>query len=104
MPFDSTTRIVIELIFIFLSMIPLKLFESFFIKFFYLCLFATQGYDLKPLVRSATDPKALTQAIAAIWAQRDDRYSELRVSEPMMGNDAAPSSTKRKVEMSYIGG
>jgi len=32
MPFDSTTRIVIELIFIFLSMIPLKLFESFFIK------------------------------------------------------------------------
>ena len=70
----------------------------------YLCLFATQGYDLKPLVRSATDPKALTQAIAAIWAQRDDRYSELRVSEPMTGNDAAPSSTKRKVEMSYIGG
>jgi cyclic pyranopterin phosphate synthase len=70
----------------------------------YLCLFATQGYDLKPLVRSATDTKALTQAIAAIWAQRDDRYSELRVSEPMTGNDAAPSSTKRKVEMSYIGG
>ena len=31
-PFDSTTRIIIELIFIFLSMIPLKLFESFFIK------------------------------------------------------------------------
>jgi len=70
----------------------------------YLCLFATQGYDLKPLVRSATDPKALTQAIAAIWAQRDDRYSELRVSEPLTGNDATPSSTKRKVEMSYIGG
>ena len=70
----------------------------------YLCLFAAQGYDLKPLVRSATDTKALTQAIAAIWAQRDDRYSELRVSEPLTGDDATPSSTKRKVEMSYIGG
>ncbi len=70
----------------------------------YLCLFATQGYDLKPLVRSATDPKALTQAIAAIWAQRDDRYSELRVSEPMTGELSTPSGIKRKVEMSYIGG
>ena len=70
----------------------------------YLCLFATQGYDLKPLVRSATDPKALTQAIAAIWSQRDDRYSELRVSEPMTGKPSTPSGIKRKVEMSYIGG
>ena len=70
----------------------------------YLCLFATQGYDLKPLVRSATDPKALTQAIAAIWSQRDDRYSELRVSEPMTGEPSTPSGIKRKVEMSYIGG
>ena len=70
----------------------------------YLCLFATQGYDLKPLVRSATDPKALTQAIAAIWAQRDDRYSEQRVSEPMTGDPSTPSGIKRKVEMSYIGG
>lgn len=32
MPFDSTTRIIIELMFIFLLMIPLKFFESFFIK------------------------------------------------------------------------
>jgi len=70
----------------------------------YLCLFATQGYDLKPLVRSTTDPQALTQAIAAIWSQRDDRYSELRVSEPVSGIDPSPSGTKRKVEMSYIGG
>jgi cyclic pyranopterin phosphate synthase len=72
----------------------------------YLCLFATQGYDLKSLVRSATDPKALTQAIAAIWAQRDDRYSELRVSEPLTDSDShsSPSGTQRKVEMSYIGG
>jgi cyclic pyranopterin phosphate synthase len=70
----------------------------------YLCLFATQGYDLKPLVRSTTDSQALTQAIAAIWSQRDDRYSELRVSEPASGIDPSPSGTKRKAEMSYIGG
>jgi cyclic pyranopterin phosphate synthase len=70
----------------------------------YLCLFASQGYDLKPLVRSELDQSALTQAIAAIWSQRDDRYSELRVSEPELENGSTPSGAKRKVEMSYIGG
>ena len=70
----------------------------------YLCLFASQGYDLKALVRSDLDQSALTQAIAAIWSQRDDRYSELRVSEPLLDNASTPSGAKRKVEMSYIGG
>jgi cyclic pyranopterin phosphate synthase len=70
----------------------------------YLCLFASQGYDLKPLVRSELDQSALTQAIAAIWSQRDDRYSELRVSESESENGSTPSGAKRKVEMSYIGG
>jgi len=70
----------------------------------YLCLFASQGYDLKALVRSDLDQSALTQAIAAIWSQRDDRYSELRVSEPALDNASTPSGAKRKVEMSYIGG
>ena len=70
----------------------------------YLCLFASQGYDLKPLVRSELDQSALTQDIAAIWSQRDDRYSELRVSEPELENGSTPSGAKRKVEMSYIGG
>jgi cyclic pyranopterin phosphate synthase len=69
----------------------------------YLCLFASQGYDLKPLVRSDLDQSALTQAIAAIWSQRDDRYSELRVSEPSQNNTTSRGA-KRKVEMSYIGG
>jgi cyclic pyranopterin phosphate synthase len=72
----------------------------------YLCLFASQGYDLKPLVRDSQNPQALTQAIAAIWSQRTDRYSELRRQE----NDGTPHSIdssaakRRKVEMSYIGG
>lgn len=71
---------------------------------FYLCLFASQGYDLKPLVRGELGQSALTQAIADIWSHRDDRYSELRVSEPLAEQDAKPSGGKRKVEMSYIGG
>ncbi len=70
----------------------------------YLCLFASQGYDLKPLVRSEMDQSALTQAIADIWSHRDDRYSELRVSELLEVQDAPLSGGKRKVEMSYIGG
>nr|WP_315226174.1 GTP 3',8-cyclase MoaA [uncultured Limnohabitans sp.] len=66
----------------------------------YLCLFATQGYDLRTLMRqdSATDDQ-LASAIGHIWHRRDDRYSELRASLPA---DNAPAV--RRVEMSYIGG
>jgi cyclic pyranopterin phosphate synthase len=72
----------------------------------YLCLFASQGYDLKPLVRDSQNPEALTQAIAAIWSQRTDRYSELRRQEndePSLAVDSS-AAKRRKVEMSYIGG
>ncbi len=71
----------------------------------YLCLFASQGYDLKPVIRSSQQPEALTQAIAAIWSQRTDRYSELRQQEPALASTEDGSLLKRrKVEMSYIGG
>jgi len=72
----------------------------------YLCLFATQGYDLKTLVRDNPDPNALTQAIAAIWSQRADRYSELRRAENNSNDSQADNAkaSRRKVEMSYIGG
>ncbi len=72
----------------------------------YLCLFASQGYDLKSLLRNTESTEAITQAIAAIWAQRGDRYSELRSLAPNTdeGDQSLPSSHKRKVEMSYIGG
>jgi GTP 3',8-cyclase len=61
----------------------------------YTCLFASQGHDLRALLRSgATDPE-LTQALADIWHLRSDRYSEIR-----SGATAGVS----KVEMSYIGG
>jgi GTP 3',8-cyclase len=64
----------------------------------YLCLFATQGHDLRHLLRDAkaTDEQ-IAGALAEIWTQRRDRYSELRSA------GLAPSS-ERKVEMHYIGG
>ena len=65
----------------------------------YLCLFATQGHDLKPLVRGHVSDAELASAIAAIWQGRDDRYSELRASLP-----PDEGSGQRRVEMSYIGG
>lgn len=65
----------------------------------YLCLFATHGHDLRPLVRSKASDDELASAIASIWQARDDRYSELRASMP-----ADASKGGRRIEMSYIGG
>lgn len=65
----------------------------------YLCLFATEGHDLRALLRSGADDDTLAAAIAHVWRHRDDRYSELR------GQHAADTgSGARRVEMSYIGG
>jgi len=67
----------------------------------YLCLFATQGYDLRALIRSeptVTD-NDLASAIGHIWQGRMDRYSELRAN---MAPEAHAGI--RRVEMSYIGG
>jgi cyclic pyranopterin phosphate synthase len=62
----------------------------------YTCLFASQGLDLKRVLRADDyDKQALYDLLAKHWSARDDRYSELRSA------DAAP---KNKVEMSYIGG
>ena len=66
----------------------------------YLCLFATQGYDLRSLLRQGhTSDADVASAIGRIWQGRDDRYSELRATLPA---DHAPAV--RRVEMSYIGG
>lgn len=61
----------------------------------FLCLFASQGYDVRSLVRSGADDKALADHIGGIWQQRTDRYSELRGHETVQ---------RQKIEMSYIGG
>lgn len=59
------------------------------------CLFATQGHDLRALLRGDFSDAQIEAAIAHIWKGRSDRYSELRSSE---------TAGLRKIEMSYIGG
>jgi GTP 3',8-cyclase len=65
----------------------------------YLCLFASQGYDIRALLRGGATDADLQSAIGHIWQGRTDRYSEQRSSL------AADTGTGgRRVEMSYIGG
>ena len=64
----------------------------------YLCLFATQGHDVRALLRNQATDAQLAAAIGQVWQQRDDRYSELR------GQQEPGQAAPRRVEMSYIGG
>lgn len=61
----------------------------------YTCLFATDGHDLRALLRGGASDGEIAEAISRIWRVRGDRYSEIRSSETV-GLD--------KIEMSYIGG
>ncbi len=72
----------------------------------YLCLFATQGHDLRALLRgdptlgvNAVDDAVLRAAVAQVWRRRHDRYSELR---GLYAAGILPALVKP--EMSYIGG
>ena len=66
----------------------------------YLCLFASEGHDLRALLRDPAGYSDLqvAAAIGALWQGREDRYSELR------GSAEGEAAARRKVEMSYIGG
>ncbi|WP_242671218.1 GTP 3',8-cyclase MoaA [Hylemonella gracilis] len=66
----------------------------------YLCLFAHQGHDLRGLLRAGASDQDIAAAIAGIWQQRADRYSELRASLPAESTAGA----RPRIEMSYIGG
>ncbi len=61
----------------------------------YTCLFASNGADLKTPMRAGEADEELEARIAAIWAARTDRYSELR-----------SEATRRlpRVEMFALGG
>jgi cyclic pyranopterin phosphate synthase len=61
----------------------------------YTCLFATEGTDLRELIRGGARDEDLSVAIARVWRARTDRYSEIRTAD---------TAKLRKVEMSYIGG
>ncbi|MFP3940462.1 MAG: GTP 3',8-cyclase MoaA [Thermoanaerobaculia bacterium] len=61
----------------------------------YTCLFATQGTDLRALLRGGATDDEIAEAVARIWTGRGDRYSEIRTEA---------TAARPKVEMSYIGG
>ena len=61
----------------------------------YTCLFATQGRDLRALLRGGNSDSEIAGFVAGTWQARDDRYSEIRTAETVRLD---------KVEMSYIGG
>jgi cyclic pyranopterin phosphate synthase len=61
----------------------------------YTCLFATQGFDLRALLRNGNSDERISDYIASIWLRRGDRYSEIRSEH---------TSGLPKIEMSYIGG
>ncbi len=61
----------------------------------YTCLFATEGFDVKSLLRSSLPDEGLRERIRARWQQRTDQYSQLRFHS---------QRTLRPIEMSYIGG
>ncbi len=61
----------------------------------YTCLFATQGRDLRHLLREGANDEYIAEVISSIWRKRSDRYSEIRTSKTVL---------LPKVEMSYIGG
>jgi len=64
----------------------------------YTCLFATEGTDLRELLRSGQDDTAIINCIKNVWEQRNDRYSDER-NEQTVAN-----RKKAKIEMSHIGG
>ena len=64
----------------------------------YTCLFAQSGHDLRAALRKGAGDEQLRRVIAAVWQERDDRYSEIRTAATAL----PPGSGK--IEMSYIGG
>tara|TARA_E500000331_G_scaffold118509_2_gene115622 strand:+ start:24350 stop:25267 length:918 start_codon:yes stop_codon:yes gene_type:complete len=61
----------------------------------YTCLFATQGTDLRMLLRTGASDSSISNVIGNLWQARTDNYSEIRSAE---------TASLRKIEMSYIGG
>jgi GTP 3',8-cyclase len=64
----------------------------------YTCLFASQGYDLRGLLRGGASNEEVSGYISGIWRRRLDAYSELRGQAPLQ------LGKRPKIEMSYIGG
>ncbi|EJR17710.1 MULTISPECIES: GTP 3',8-cyclase MoaA [Bacillus cereus group] len=63
---------------------------------FYTCLFATEGLDVRELLRGDFSDEELLSVIQDVWMNRKDRYSDERTEES--------AKNRPKIEMSYIGG
>lgn len=61
----------------------------------YTCLFASEGFDLRSMLRGGASVDEIRQGIETVWTGRKDRYSEERSEFPVSG---------KRVEMSHIGG
>lgn len=68
----------------------------------YTCLFASRGHDLRSVLRqtSLADDAHVAARLAALWQQRQDRYSQLRGT----ASEQAAHDASARVEMSFIGG
>lgn len=62
----------------------------------YTCLFASEGFDLRELIRSGMTDEELLAAITGVWERRADRYSDERTEQTV--------KNRKKINMSYIGG
>lgn len=60
------------------------------------CLFNGNGHDIRNFMRNGATDEQLAERITSIWNDRSDRYSDERT--------AATNKTRKKIEMSYIGG
>ena len=69
----------------------------------YTCLFASpeRGLDLRPWLDPALPQEALQAAIAGLWQQRHDRWSEERQAA---WSATAPQPAGAHAEMAYLGG
>lgn len=65
----------------------------------YTCLFASDGHDLRALLRGGASDDELSTVMANIWRERTDRYSEERAN-----NTEPRKPGAKRIEMSYIGG
>jgi cyclic pyranopterin phosphate synthase len=65
------------------------------------CLFSTEGYDLKALVRGNASDEEILAAISGVWAARRDRYSEERWEALRAGR---PLPSQPRLEMIRLGG
>lgn len=62
----------------------------------YTCLFASEGFELRELIRSNKTDEELYEVIADVWRGRKDRYSDERTEQTV--------KNRKKINMNYIGG